>query len=238
MHAGSWFPCVMLKNAEGPATIYALLLTGTVSTTGDVRTRDQAADAAERRETYPAGRILHLVPSRFVFPGSFTGADAAAGAAGTATPAQAAPADGRVHNGKLAAHRSAHGHWPDGASDDQSDGSSECASYDSSELSGSEEALWEEMDALGASDDERGCTESPGGQAVSDAQGWQPVDVEASGASDAADPVAAAVALVRVRLGIYPELGCPAAHCRIAVRPDICVSQEMAVRLLHGSMPI
>ncbi len=174
---------------------------------------EQAAAAAERRKTYPAGRILHLVPRRFVL------ADAAALSVPVAEASGASEA-------AMARHF-------DGLGPKQLSGRSQRSEseYDSSEeLSTDEDAeddLWEEMDTpdipQGASPEDVGrphvwgADQQPASKISSldaaqdmpqpDGSSASPSATGVTGepapgldsSNEALDPIAAAVAIVGVR---------------------------------------
>jgi hypothetical protein len=166
---------------------------------------EQAAAAAERRKTYPAGRILHLVPSRFVF------AEAAAPRASAPSGDAAGIAGDDVRCPEEVA-----GRW------ERSERS--WSEYDSSESSSEEDEddLWEELDTPDSPP-----AASPGQPRVRKQDERDPADASSSlnglsaranvtggsaqlpsqcdaslgagAAAHAADPTAAAVAIVGVR---------------------------------------
>jgi len=175
---------------------------------------EQAAAAAERRKTYPAGRILHLVPRRFVFSDAAAHSVPVAEASGASEAAMARHFDGfgpGQHSGRSQRSES---------------------EYDSSEeLSTDEDAeddLWEEMDTpdipQGASPEDVGQPHVWGADAQQPAEEGSslaaardmpqpegsyamPSAISATeepapgvdGSKEALDPIAAAVAIVGVR---------------------------------------
>ena len=169
---------------------------------------EQAAAAAERRKTYPAGRVLHLVPSRFVFAEAAQSGSAAV-LSGAAAGTAAAHSEGS--RDEMAENRQ---HWGRSERSWTEDGSSDVSSDDDED----EDDLWEEMDTPGSlpaaspgqplswhSEDREpaGASGSPSGTGGLANELLSPPDaatlVEAGTDASATDPTAAAVAIVGVR---------------------------------------
>ena len=196
-----WFLTCMVKG-------WADLHPGTDSTKSRA---EQAAAAAERRRTYPAGRILHLVPSRFVF------AEAAQSASGTAPSVDAAgtaAVNGRSREELVRAGQ----RWGSSERSWSEDDGSESSSDED------EDDLWEEMDtpdsppaaipgqprvskqgkrvpadASGSLNGLRDSLTHEGGSAQLLSQPGAAAVLISGVAANAADPTAAAVAIVGVR---------------------------------------
>lgn len=149
------------------------------------------AAEAERRKTYPAGRIMHLVPSRLVFmPEPVDGADGAG--AGFAPSGNPAPRGKR---------RIYYVRESDSASSDQDSDSSSTVSSDYS----SEDEIWQEAGRRGSEEGEEGSTAHLDAEheASLHREGRQDMFGRTQPAEGAAaeDPVAAAIAAAAVRGG-------------------------------------